>query len=152
MIVRVQAPGGLSIYIGYIATALCDHASGLGHGLADGAAVAPWATLRSSSTVQITFWRIMLASVLMGVLLWNTTCCWSVRARKYGDNPLQRFEDLAVIDVGIAGYFVVLAACRTPRVFRIQGRDAPWLGASHKTRSATALVRQNIICRRGPCP
>ena len=105
MIVNAGVAIGLSIYIGYIAAALATTLAGW---------VMVWLLWRGSRTMgdaarfdtrfKSRLWRIMLASLLMGVLLWNTVLlvgpALGMAAIRYGALAF-------VVIVGIAGYFLI---------------------------------------------
>ncbi|AGI69511.1 virulence factor MviN homolg [Octadecabacter antarcticus 307] len=96
---------GLSMYIGYIAAALATTLAGW---------VMVWLLWRGSRTMgdaaqfdarfKTRFWRIMLASMLMGALLWNTVL---LVGPALGMDTI-RYGALAfVVIVGMAGYFLI---------------------------------------------
>ena len=105
MIINAGVAIGLSMYIGYIAAAIATTLAGW---------VMVWLLWRGSQTMgdaarfdtrfKSRLWRIMLASVLMGVLLLNTVLLvgpWlGMETIRYGALAF-------VVIIGIIGYFVI---------------------------------------------
>ena len=105
MVVNAVVAIGLSIYIGYIAAAFATTLAGW---------VMVWQLWRGSRSMgeaaqfdarfKKRFWRILLASVLMGVLLWGTVL---LVGPALGMETIRYVALAFVVFVGMLGYFVI---------------------------------------------